>query len=356
MACMLRVRIHTRACAVLAVAAALASATGVPAPVVEAAPHASTPTVRVHLPADQAAHTGVHNEWWYLVGHLHGGGRTFGYELTIFKFHNVRPPYLSTPVSLFRTDLAVTDEQAHRFHEQITYHFPGQAGASTAGLDVHAGAVVLKAGAGNSMTASASLPGASFNLRLRSLRPALDVGGTGFIPFGDGGSYYYSLTDIASSGTLRIGAHTYRVSGVSWLDHQWGNWSWSGVKGWTWMALQLGNGIQMSVFDFHAVRSVSEANLLLPSGHTRVLPGVTITPTGRWRSPHTGATYPAGWRVRIPALHVDLRVLPTVADQELVLTQPRSGSYWEGSGRVQGTYQGKHVTGMSYTELTGFAR
>src|SRR5579875_467818 len=34
----------------------------------------------VHLPADQAAHANARNEWWYVVGHLRSGGRTFGYE------------------------------------------------------------------------------------------------------------------------------------------------------------------------------------------------------------------------------------------------------------------------------------
>jgi predicted secreted hydrolase len=57
----------------------------------------------------------------------------------------------------------------------------------------------------------------------------------------------------------------------------------------------------------------------------------------------------------IPTLHMNLRVEPTVLDQEVSVPNQKAGSYWEGSGRVTGVFEGKHVTGLSYTELTGYA-
>jgi predicted secreted hydrolase len=82
---------------------------------------------------------------------------------------------------------------------------------------------------------------------------------------------------------------------------------------------------------------------------------VTFRRLGTWRSPHTGALYPSGWIVSLPALRSHLKVEPSVKDQEMTVpAQPRA-SYWEGSGRVSGTFQGAPVTGVSYTELTGYA-
>jgi predicted secreted hydrolase len=122
------------------------------------------------------------------------------------------------------------------------------------------------------------------------------------------------------------------------------------------MALQLNNGIQLSVFDFHGTAErVRAASVSTGDGATLTDSGVTITGLGTWRSPHTGGRYPSGWIVTIPALRATLHVTPTVRDQEVIAPGQKSGSYWEGSGRIAGTFEGKPVTGQSYTELTGFA-
>jgi predicted secreted hydrolase len=122
------------------------------------------------------------------------------------------------------------------------------------------------------------------------------------------------------------------------------------------MALQLNDGTQLSIFD---VRSRSTpylaASVLRPNGKTETVRGVKVHALGAWRSPHTRATYPSGWIITIPALKARLRISPTVRDQEVVAPQEPAGSYWEGSGRVRGTFGGQTVSGLSYTELTGYA-
>lgn len=315
---------------------------------------AASSASRIHLPADQAAHAGAHNEWWYLVGHLRSGSRTFGYETTIFKFKNIHLPGVSTPVSVYRTDVAITDERGRRFHDQVTYHFPADAHLSTSTLDVRVGKDSISGASPQAMRLLSGMPAGSLSLSLASRRPAMDVGGNGYIGFGNDVTYYYSLTDIATHGFLTLNGKRFRVSGVSWMDHQWGNWSWSTIRGWTWMALQLNNGTQLSLFDVRGGKRVRLASILPPSGKVATVHGITITATGRWHSPHTRATYPSGWIVHIPAERATLRVTPAVVDQELAVPNQAGGSYWEGSGRISGTWQGKHVSGLSYTELTGY--
>jgi predicted secreted hydrolase len=81
----------------------------------------------------------------------------------------------------------------------------------------------------------------------------------------------------------------------------------------------------------------------------------TVRSTGTWRSPKTGATYPAGWQVEVPSQGLVIDLAPTVADQELD-TRPSTGVvYWEGSQRVTATRSGQHVGGEAYVELTGYA-
>ncbi|GAC1445373.1 MAG: lipocalin-like domain-containing protein [Chloroflexota bacterium] len=310
----------------------------------------------VSFPADQAAHSQSHNEWWYVVGHVRTPSRTFGYEVTVFKFNKIKPPGLNSEISLYRTDVAITDEGKNHFFQHVTYYFPGSATTSTRALRVKVGNASLVAGSSGTMHLHATLPSGQINVQLRSLRKPMYVGGRGYLRFGNGYTYYYSLTDLATEGTLTIGRHRFMVRGTSWMDHQWGNWDWQSIRGWTWMALQLNNGTQLSVFDFRGTTTrIKAASVLLTNGTLRTERTTTTTATGHWISPHTGGHYPSGWIVRIPSLKATLVVSPTVRDQELAVKGQSFGSYWEGSGRVRGTFGGKSVTGLAYTELTGYA-
>jgi predicted secreted hydrolase len=314
------------------------------------------PPPLVHLPADQASHPRAHNEWWYVVGHVRSGARTFGYEATIFRISRLRVPGLSAPVSLLRTDIAITDEANHRFLQHVSYYFPQSGKLSTSTLHVQVGTTTLQGPSPRNMSLQTRLPGGAIHLHLSSHRKPMYVGGRGYIPFGNAFSYYYSLTALASSGTITIGKTSYQVDGISWLDHQWGNWNWQTIRGWTWMALQLDNGTQLSVFDFRStVKRVKAASVLLANGTLRTVYGLSIEPSGTWLSPHTHARYPSGWIVHIPALKAILHVAPTVRDQEVVAPGGHEGTYWEGSGRITGSFAAKPVSGYSYTELTGYA-
>ena len=77
---------------------------------------------------------------------------------------------------------------------------------------------------------------------------------------------------------------------------------------------------------------------------------VEIGTESHWTSPR-GDRYPSRWHVRVPALALDLDVVPVVANQELD-TKPR---YWEGSVHVAGARDGHSVDGQGYVELVGYA-
>jgi predicted secreted hydrolase len=63
-----------------------------------------------------------------------------------------------------------------------------------------------------------------------------------------------------------------------------------------------------------------------------------LEPSGAtWTSPDTGAVYPAGWRVVVPAYGVDVHVAPRIADQEMD-TRATTIVYWEGAVAVSGSH------------------
>lgn len=207
------------------------------------------------------------------------------------------------------------------------------------------------------MALTGSMPAGSLTLRLRDAGPVLYPGGTGLIPFLHGTSYYYSLPDLATGGTLTLGGKTFEVHGQSWLDRQWGTWDWTGLRKWTWMALQLRNGADLNLWDmFDSTGETHYATVVYPDRTQEV---VSVTPlaagsSGFWRSPVTGQRYATSWIVRIPHLRAVLRVGASPADQELLASYPGiTPSIFEGAATVAGTWQGRAVSGAAYVEQLG---
>jgi predicted secreted hydrolase len=206
--------------------------------------------------------------------------------------------------------------------------------------------------------------GTRFGLRLhldRGDSPTVLHDGDGYVDFGEaGGSYYYSRTRLVASGTLTLADELIPVDGQAWFDHQWGDFIAVGAGGWDWFAVNLADGTDVTlslVRDATGGYPLAYGTLVGPDGSVSHLPrdAFAVDVTARWRSPATGADYPAGWHITIPdeALVIDL--VPTVAAQELDTRATTGVVYWEGSQEVTAIRSGAPVAGEAYVELTGYA-
>jgi predicted secreted hydrolase len=170
-------------------------------------------------------------------------------------------------------------------------------------------------------------------------------------------SYYYSLTRMATQGTIEIGGQRYEVRGLSWMDHEFGTSALEqGAAGWDWFGLQLGDGRDLAyarIRNADGSAGLALGGLYAADGSKRDLAAdeVTLEALGTWRSPRSGVEYPSGWRLYAPSAGIDLRITPWLADQEL----PLAVLYWEGAVKVEGTIDGRLSTGNGYVELTGYA-
>jgi predicted secreted hydrolase len=203
--------------------------------------------------------------------------------------------------------------------------------------------------------------GFGVDLALQAEKPPALHGSIGWIPFGPaGGSYYYSRTRMHVGGTLTLDGDLLAVTGTAWFDHQWGDFIAVGGGGWDWYAVNLADGTDLTLSLVRAADGtypIVYGTLVDPAGIASHLDAsaFTVTSTGTWSSPRTGAMYPAGWRIEIPSRHLTITLTPTVQDQELD-TRPTTGVvYWEGSQRVLATRDGIPLTGEAYVELTGYA-
>ena len=126
--------------------------------------------------------------------------------------------------------------------------------------------------------------------------------------------------------------------------------------GWDWFSAQLDNG---DVLMFAQIRTEDggfveemQGTYLRANGDTIPLrvDDYELEALGEWTSPLTGAVYPSGWRVRFPALEIELEFTPLVEDQEMRV----SFVYWEGAVDVAGSVEDVPVQGSGFVELTGY--
>ncbi|CAN5766079.1 hypothetical protein BH24CHL5_BH24CHL5_06060 [soil metagenome] len=321
----------------------------------------------VILPRDEAAHERL-TEWWYYTGHLVADdGREFGFEFVIFRAERG-----SFPVS-WASHLALTDEAGGRFvYDQRSEIGPQVDLGAGPGFDlairggadtglISAAPPWRMSGLGGSDTLVATTEEFAFELALAATRaePVLHDG-DGWIDFGPAGSsYYYSWPRMDASGTLTYEGAQLSVTGIAWFDHQWGDFIAVGGGGWDWFAVNLADGTDLTLSLVRAADGsypLVYGTLVQPDGTVEHLArdAFSLTPNGTWTSPLTGATYPAGWRIELPAEELVIDLAPTVAEQELD-TRPTTGVvYWEGSQSVSATRAGAAVEGEAYVELTGY--
>jgi predicted secreted hydrolase len=165
---------------------------------------------------------------------------------------------------------------------------------------------------------------------------------------------------MAAEGTLTLDGRTFDVVGEGWFDHQWGDFISVGGGGWDWFAVDLADGTDLTlslIRDADGTYPLVYGTVIAKDGTTTHLDGdaFTVTVTGHWQSPTTGADYPAGWSIDIPGQELNIELTPTVAAQELDTSATTGVVYWEGSQRVSATRAGVPVAGQAYVELTGYA-
>jgi predicted secreted hydrolase len=147
------------------------------------------------------------------------------------------------------------------------------------------------------------------------------------------------------------------------MDREFGTWRTTDrQKGWDWFSLQLSDGAELMVYYIRDAAGrpseFSSGTFVDAEGRSTHLARAdfVLEPVGRWRSPHTGAIYPSGWRLGVPRFDIEVEVTPVMPDQELDTRGTTMIVYWEGACRVRGRRAGVDVEGRAYVELVGYDR
>jgi len=330
------------------------------------------PGYQFRFPQDHGSHDDFQTEWRYYTGHLRADdGRTFGYQLTFFRraaaheavAHN---PSRWTLRQLYFAHFALTDEGGRLFHfaEKISRAGIGKANAQTGRLAVRIDDWQAEAD-GETHVLQAHAEGIAVRLRLTPTKPPAIHGSDGISRKGAGpgeSSHYYSYTRMQTDGTLMLGEASLPVTGLSWMDHEFGsNQLGAEQVGWDWFSLQLADSTELMVYQIRrrdgSVETASGGTWIGADGVTVPLArdDIVIDVLDHWRSPQGGSRYPGRWRIRVPSVHLAVEVTPTIPGQELITRRSTQVTYWEGSVTVTGERGGRSVVGLGYAELTGYA-
>ena len=332
----------------------------------------ATPDYVLEFPRDHASHPDNRVEWWYYTGNLDAvDGRRFGYQVTFFRV-GIDPqptnPSRWAVRDLHMAHLAVTDIRSgrHLVAERLNRAGVGWAGARADALSVwNEGWTAALDGMTHVLDAREDRGRFGVQLRLDPEKAPVLHGDAGFSQKGareGNASHYYSITRMRTSGRLILDGTPVDVSGLSWMDHEFGtSFLEPTQQGWDWFSLQLDDGTDVMVYVLRRQDGSrdprSGGTVLAPDGgRTRLMSDdYGLVPGRIWASPTSGAQYPVEWQIEIPSVELDLSIRATIDPQELHTDRSTGVTYWEGAVDAVGTRSGQSVVGRGYLEMTGYA-
>ncbi len=315
------------------------------------------------FPEDHGPHPGFRNEWWYFTGNLETEeGRRFGYQVTFFNAAlpaSGEPPDSATASSwqsprLWMAHVALTDVEGEEHYpfERFSRENPGLAGATREPFHVWLEDWQLTVDDAGLWQLDVGNDTFTLDLQLSVTKAPVLQGVNGLSqksPESGNASYYYSLTRIATTGTVRVDGEAYAVSGDSWLDREWSTSALAADQsGWDWFSLQFDDGQELMYYqlrtDSGAVHPNSQGNWTdIAAQQTLILPqDIMLEELDSWTSP-SGVVYTTVWSLQYAGK--SWRIEAVLDDQLMSLSIP----YWEGAVDVL-TENGERA-GRGYLEM-----
>jgi len=316
----------------------------------------------LQFPADHGSHPEYRSEWWYFTGNLEDDERQrLGFQFTLFRFGLEPGPTLESDWqtdNLWMAHMALSDGSQQRFFqsERFARGALDLAGATAERWWLRDWSVDRETGRWH---LRAETDDFGLDLELHPAREFVLQGEDGYSrkgPEPGNASRYYSATRLQTSGRVRLDGRWLEVSGLSWLDREWGSGQLSEtITGWDWFALHLDDGRDVMIYrlrqpdgsasEFSAGTLVEEND----SGRTLHADDFSSRVTRWWRDP-TGQQWPLGWEIEIPEDDLRLEIRP-LFDHQL---WEQSVRYWEGAIDVLDPDTGR-MLGRGYMELSGYA-
>jgi len=311
----------------------------------------------ISFPVDEGRHVNEPVEWWYTSGHLTGINTGKHYSFMLAYFH-----FPVGNIDGFRI-LNFSDDDSQIFHSEskiLTYNM-----LATDKLEIEAqiqgGSLETwknKYNAGQMLAFQYELSAVSeqvqLNLDYDTFKRPLILGDDGYLlQAATNYTYYYSQTGIDITGTITYNGMTEPVSGMGWIDRQYGDMNpYYGVE-YEWFSIQLSNGMDLNLWN------IFENNQIPDDERYKILAAYvdddTQYTTAEFQlerlsydyTPDLQRCYAQSWHLTSAVNDVDLTISTLYSDSEVQVPF----RFYEGSTVITGTVNGQAVTGQGFAEL-----
>jgi len=308
-------------------------------------------------------------EWWYFNGHVSDeAGNRYAFMDCLFRAdaNKVKIPYLknifgrstagkyilfahSTLVDLahkkaYKNVQNISLASRDSFKRPLFYANYIDPVAATGGFVVHEMA--------ETAPGTFHIKTDTFDLVMTSVKKPMFEGGEGFITVRGRDSFYYSLTDLETTGSVLVDGKWIAVKGRSWMDHQWADVAYAKDQ-WTWFSIQLDDGTDIMCVEYSDGKGKDQlVDILDAHGHGTHFSNATFSHGAeKWKSRTTHAEYPLEWNITIPGKNIVLRTSALLEDGEMIFG---AINYWEGPVSVTAIVGDKKIKGVGFMELAGY--
>jgi len=310
----------------------------------------------IYFPRDEGYHPdykpALGTEWWYVNMHLQGKKSGHSYS--------AMAAYFSYNFRIFN----ITDETEQDFHSFTNF---GMMNVSEQCLDLK---FFYFQNSERWYTRTDSLgellpfqyhltvggDNYALDIDLDARKPPLIIGGDGLITVGTDDSYYYSQTRLAVTGKLTFNEKAEQVTGIAWIDHQYGPFfvSPGSEETYEWFSLQLDNGRDINMWniftgdnkiprdDSHRIFTIYIDDQTQDTSSAFRLERLSF-----WQYSE-GLYFSSGWHLVDERHKIDVIIKPLFAEQVVPFSE---GNFWEGSCQVNGIVDGETVKGIAFAEL-----
>ncbi|MCD6598228.1 MAG: T9SS type A sorting domain-containing protein [Bacteroidales bacterium] len=313
----------------------------------------------ISFPADEGWHPDEPVEWWYISGHLIGEVTNNHYSFMISYFHSPKSGFdgfrifnlSNDDTGQFFTDVMpvnynILANDSLNIQAQI---FLGDIETWTNKVDSNGQNIPFE------YVLSAKSKDYDLNMEVISLKQPLIIADSGFLYQGEGSyTYYYSQTRNTVEGTITFDNTTETVTGISWIDRQYGSFNPSDGENYEWFCVQLSNGMDLNIYNLFTNNNETPDNLrykmmavFKDSLNQFTTYNYKIERLAFHYMPDSLRCYSQKWKLTSPDENIDL-IITTLHNNSEVLLPFR---FYEGTTTITGTVNGIAVTGEGFSEL-----
>jgi len=256
------------------------------------------------------------SEWWYCTGYLNDpAGRMFSFQYTLAKLRlwGLRFHVLLTALTDFGTGKHYFEQEAAFFGQGIVTTGERTALRDKAEMFYRPNEYASKGRMGLRMK------GRNYALAvdMNAIKPPAWHCDDGVLKMGllsdpKQTTYYYSYTNLASTGKLVLDGEEFSLAGKSWFDKQGGTYTiqnrW---VNWEWFSLRFFDDEEVMLFAFPH-DNYFDGTYIGKAGDYRRLNDYTITPVGFTEA--GGYKFSKGWQVSMPGVKAEEYTINPVLD------------------------------------------